>query len=141
VRSLEKEIQIEWGHCDPARVVFNPRYFEWIDAADMQLVTSCFDAVQDTANPRFAGIPLLANKANFKAPARYGETIILHSRVVKVGAAVITMSHVFARDDMVLVECEETRAWTIADPDNEGELKAHPIPESVRARLVADVSL
>jgi hypothetical protein len=27
-----RERQVEWGDCDPARIVFNPRFFEWFDA-------------------------------------------------------------------------------------------------------------
>lgn len=27
-----RTIRIEWGDCDPAGIVFYPRYFEWFDA-------------------------------------------------------------------------------------------------------------
>jgi acyl-CoA thioesterase FadM len=27
-----RERRVEWGDCDPARIVFNPRFFEWFDA-------------------------------------------------------------------------------------------------------------
>ena len=28
---------VEWGDCDPAGIVFNPRCFEWFDAASAAL--------------------------------------------------------------------------------------------------------
>ena len=29
--SNTRRLTIEWGHCDPAGIVFNPRYFEFFD--------------------------------------------------------------------------------------------------------------
>ena len=29
--NLTRQVQIEWGHCDPAGIVFNSRFFEYFD--------------------------------------------------------------------------------------------------------------
>ncbi len=26
-----RERKIEWGDCDPAKIVYNPRFFDWFD--------------------------------------------------------------------------------------------------------------
>ena len=31
--SNTRKVRIEWGDCDPAGIIFNPRYFEIFDAA------------------------------------------------------------------------------------------------------------
>ena len=32
-----RTIRIQWGDCDPAGIVFYPRYFEWFDACTILL--------------------------------------------------------------------------------------------------------
>ena len=68
------EIEIEWGDCDPAGIVYYPNFFRWFNRGAHKL----FDAVglpfhelikdQDTV-----GVPLLDAKATFHAPVRFGE--------------------------------------------------------------------
>jgi acyl-CoA thioesterase FadM len=29
---VKRDIHIEWGHCDPARIVFNPNFFVWMES-------------------------------------------------------------------------------------------------------------
>ena len=28
-----RTLTVEWGHCDPANIVFYPNYFSWFDAS------------------------------------------------------------------------------------------------------------
>lgn len=134
--TTEQEIFVEWGHCDPARVVFNPTYFEWIDAADMRLLSVALpDLRSRLGSEEFAGIPLVSNKSKFHSPGRYGDTIQLRSEITQVGAATIALRHEFRRDDELLVECTEMRVWTCRDPDSADSFKAQPIPDDVRDAL------
>ena len=32
-----RTIRVQWGDCDPAGIVFYPRYFEWFDACTILL--------------------------------------------------------------------------------------------------------
>jgi len=34
------EFDVSWGDCDPARIVFYPRYFQWIDARSHKLMAA-----------------------------------------------------------------------------------------------------
>ena len=31
--TTRRPVLIEWGDCDPARIVYNPRFFDWFDNA------------------------------------------------------------------------------------------------------------
>lgn len=139
MRKVVQDIYIEWGHCDPAKVVFNPRYFEWIDAAAMHLL---LEAVPDIHSgieaTHFAGIPLVANECKFRSPARFNDTLQLTSEVTQVGAAKINLRHQFSRGEVLLVECNETRVWTIRDPDSVDQFKAAAIPKDIRSALSSD---
>ncbi len=43
-----RTIRIEWGDCDPAGIVFYPRYFEWFDACS----TGLFEAAGFLGSPQ-----------------------------------------------------------------------------------------
>lgn len=136
---LVQDIYIGWGHCDPAKVVFNPRYFEWVDAAAMRLFLETVPDIHSSAESTgFAGIPLVSNECKFRAPARFNDTLQLVSEITQVGAAKITLRHRFNRNEELLVECSETRVWTVRDPDSAGQFKAAAIPDDIRKALPAN---
>ncbi len=136
---LSQEIHVEWGHCDPAKVVFNPRYAEWADAAAMRLLLEAVPDIHSSyACSNFAGIPLVSSEYTFRAPGEFNDTLAPASEVVHGGAAKITLRHEFFRGEERLVECKKVRAWTVRDPDADDRFKAHPIPDFVRAVLSAD---
>ena len=66
------QFNIEWGHCDPAGIVFNGRFFEFFDWGTWTL----FAAALDTKPPDLAaafgilGLPLVDSGARFLAPAQ-----------------------------------------------------------------------
>jgi acyl-CoA thioesterase FadM len=49
-----RERQVEWGDCDPARIVFNPRFFEWFDAQTALIFETAWPAeARSPAKARF----------------------------------------------------------------------------------------
>ena len=73
-----RERLIEWGDCDPARIVFNPRYFEWFDGCTAHVFASAgFPKESLFERYGFAGWPLVETRAEFLKPCRFGETVII----------------------------------------------------------------
>ena len=78
-----RQFTIEWGHCDPAGIVFNSRFFEFFDWGTWML----FEAALGVKPPDLAGafgiigIPLVDAGARFIAPARFGDVVELTSQV------------------------------------------------------------
>ena len=72
-----RRFTIEWGHCDPAGIVFNGRFFEFFDWGTWSL----FEAALGVKAPDLAatfgilGIPLVDAGARFLAPARFGDVV------------------------------------------------------------------
>ena len=61
-----QEIYVEWGHCDPARIVFNPNFYKWIDAAQDKLFITAYPDLHSLHKKiGFAGMPLVANESKF----------------------------------------------------------------------------
>ena len=67
-----RKVRIEWGDCDPAGIIFYPRYFEIFDASTSAL----FERALGMTKIRylkafdFAGYPLVRTRARFLRPTR-----------------------------------------------------------------------
>ena len=79
----KRQFVVEWGHCDPAGIVFNPRFFEYFDWGTWSLFEAALGVKphEFTATYGIMGIPLVDAGAKFVGPARFGDTIELTSWV------------------------------------------------------------
>jgi 4-hydroxybenzoyl-CoA thioesterase len=135
--SHSRAVQIEWGHCDPAGIVFNPRYFEYFDWSTALLFERALGMTKPEMLKAYgaAGIPLVDTRAKFLLPCRYGETIEIVSAFVRLGRSSFDVAHrVLSRGELA-VEGHETRVWTARAADDPARLKAAPIPADIVARI------
>jgi 4-hydroxybenzoyl-CoA thioesterase len=129
-------IRIEWGDCDPAGIVYFPRYFEYFD--------TCTNALFEHAGlfkPHMlksygiAGIPVVDMKARFMTPSRFGEDVAVESSIAKWGKSSFVVQHRLMKSDLLAVECFETRVW-VAHPDGDAEqFEPQAIPEEVKKKF------
>jgi 4-hydroxybenzoyl-CoA thioesterase len=134
---------VEWGDCDPAGIVFNPRYFEWFDAATAALFARALGMTKAAMVRRYdiVGIPLVDTRATFLVPCAYGDEVRIESTVAEFRRSSFDVRHRLLRDDGTLaVEGFETRVWVGRAPDRPGGIKAQPIPEEVTARFATPSS-
>ncbi|MEQ8442181.1 MAG: thioesterase family protein [Alphaproteobacteria bacterium] len=86
--AFETDQTILFQHCDPAGIVFYPRYFEMLNAAverwfDVGLGVS-FAALH---TDRRRGIPCVSLQTRFAAPSRLGEALKVRIAVEKLGGS------------------------------------------------------
>lgn len=83
---------IRFQHCDPAGIVFYPRYAEMINAT----VEDWFDHIgigfAEIHGPMNAAIPVVSLKIDFKRPTRLGERLILTLAIEHLGATSIRLA-------------------------------------------------
>jgi 4-hydroxybenzoyl-CoA thioesterase len=127
-----KEIQIEWGDCDPFGIVFFPRYFEYFDACTNALFYRALGIkkAKMLQQYRIAGIPLVQASCNFFLPSSFGDVVHVESRVTKWGASSFAVQHKLFRGDTLAVEGIEKRVWTVRLPDS-SKPKGQAIPREV----------
>ena len=135
--SNARELTVEWGHCDPAGIVFNPRFFEFFDWSTALLVEAALGLSKPAMIAAYdlVGIPLVDTRARFLAPARFGETVEIASTITEIGRSSFSVSHRLTKGDTLCVEGEEKRVWAGRDPADPSRLKGKPIPDEVRGRL------
>ncbi len=140
---LTREIRIEWGHCDPARIVYNPNYYHWMEGGllDLFLVAGSDMAPIMKNDENFRGTPLVRGDAVFKAPARLGDLIVHHIAISRWGSTSFDVAHHFTLGDTTLLEASQTRVWARAHPEDPNGIIAVEIPENVRTALSQDISI
>ena len=125
-------VNVLFGDCDPAGIVFFPNFSRWMDAASLHFFMQCgvppWRELQKTTG--IIGTPLLEIHTKFFLPATYGETIEVHTTVEEWRAKVLIQHHRIVRGDDLICEGRETRAFVVRQPD--GRLKAIPVPEDIK---------
>jgi len=129
------EVEVMFGDCDPAGIVFFPNFSKWMDASSLNFFVKCgvppWRELQKTTG--IIGTPLLEIHTKFFRPATYGERLQIHTSVTEWREKVLIHKHLVKRGDDLLCEGEETRAFCMRDPANPDRIKAIPIPPDIRA--------
>jgi 4-hydroxybenzoyl-CoA thioesterase len=136
---ITRRLTIEWGHCDPAGIVFNPRFFEYFDWSTALLVATALAldnprALMATYN--VVGTPLVDTKATFTKPSRFGDDVEIVSRFATVGRSSFEIEHRLYNAGDLAIEVREKRVWTGRDPDT-GRLRGVAMPPDVVERFNA----
>jgi 4-hydroxybenzoyl-CoA thioesterase len=131
-----KTIRVEWGDCDPAGIVYYPRYFAYFDNCTAAL----FEAVglpkqQMLKIYGIVGIPLVDVRARFIAPSRFGDDVVVESSVLKWNRSSFEIQHRLFRGDALAVEGSETRVWAARSEDDADKIEGRPVPAEVMARF------
>jgi 4-hydroxybenzoyl-CoA thioesterase len=131
-----RKLTVEWGHCDPAGIVFNPRFFEFFDWSTALLIRAALgvDKADMLSAYGVAGIPLVDSRATFMRPSRYGEEIEIISNVTAVGRSSFEIAHKLFNANELAVEAYEKRVWTVRNAET-GLLKSRAMPEDVARKL------
>ena len=135
-----RRTRIEWCDCDPAGIIFYPRYFDMFDTATTVLIEHALGMkkAEYLRAYGFAGHPPVETRARFRKPTRFGDEVAIETALVDCGRDSFRLEHRLSKDGAVAVEAAETRVWLVRDQENPACLKPQPIPAEVRARLVSD---
>ena len=131
-----RSVRIEWCDCDPAGIIFYPRYFDIFDASTAHLFEAALRMTKHqmfSALP-FSGFPLVRTHARFLKPTRFGDDVVVESTIT-FGRSSFDVEHRLSLKDEVCAECSEKRVWVIRDAD--GRFKSHPVPDDVLAKFRA----
>ncbi len=93
-------VVVGWGHCDPAGIVYFPRFFEMFhEAMEAWFSNALSLPYQDVIVRRKVGFPAVHTEADFAAPSVFGDHIVVQLRVEKLGRKSITFAYRVQADD------------------------------------------
>ena len=129
--------RIEWCDCDPAGIIFYPRYFEIFDTSTTALIERVLGMNKFAYLKAydFAGHPVVETRARFRQPTRFGDDISIETKLVECGESTLKLEHRISKGGALAVEGFETRVWAKRDAGDPWRIKKQPIPAEVVARL------
>jgi 4-hydroxybenzoyl-CoA thioesterase len=130
--SYHRTIPVEFNHCDPAGIVFYPRYFEMTNS-----VTENFFA--DVVGRSYArmtmhdgnGVPAARIEADFRAPSRLGDRLDFTLDVTGLGRSSVTLAIAARNAGALRIEARLILVWVTP------EGQPAPWPDDMRARMQA----
>ncbi len=128
--TYRRVIPVEFNHCDPAGIVFYPRYFEMTNS----VVENFFAEVVGYSFRRISleegrGVPTVRIEIDFRAPSRLGDRVEFALDVAALSSRSVTFRITGRGDDGVRLTGRFTLVWVEKDG------RAAPWPEEIRARL------
>ena len=127
---------VNFSDCDPARIAFYPRLFEWFDRGTEMMfrhVGLDWEAMMDIDG--WIGVPLLEAKAAFKRPCRFGDVVEISSSVREWRGKTFIVDHRISKAGETAAEGYELRIWTVKDPSRPDGMRAEPVPAAIMARF------
>ena len=125
-------VQVDWGDCDPAGIVFYPNFYRWMDRGFWLLFESR-SLTLEALKGRFGvfGGPLVDTSATFVSPARMGDKLTVTSCIDDWSRKSFRLRHEFTCKDKEIASGLETRVWGVKKAD--GAIRAGIIPDEVKA--------
>ena len=137
----QKHLLVEWGHCDPAGIVFYPQYLAWFDDCATALFTNAGMPTRTLFKHHgIVGVPLVDVRARFLMPSTFNDELLAESSVMEFRKSSFIIRHQFFKVGALAVEGFETRVWAGLDPMNPERMKSRPLPAEVIERLSAGSS-
>ena len=140
---MSKEIvyqqRVEFGDCDPARIVWFPNFFRWIDAASRHFFIECGVPTWTETEKTLGviGTPLVDTHARFIKTATYGDTLQIRVSIAEWRGKSFVQRYRVTRDSQqapggadMIMECDEVRIF--AAHREGGGIRALPIPPEIR---------
>lgn len=137
-----RNVRIEWGDCDPAGIVFYPRYFAMFNHSTELTVEAALGLNKQDLfkSPDFGGIPAIETRARFLIPTRYCDDVVIETSITEVRRTSFRLQHRLLKGGALAVEGFEARVWVVRDPDKPGRFRSQPIPQHIVAHLRGETS-
>ncbi len=133
VHRFERPLTIRFSHCDPAGIVFYPRYFEMFNDLVEEWVSDGLGIpYAELLGARRTGLPTVSLECGFSAISRMGEQVTLGLTVQHVGRSSIRLALGCRRGDEQRVQLQQVLVTTSLDTH-----RAVAIPDDLRQAMLA----
>jgi 4-hydroxybenzoyl-CoA thioesterase len=131
--------RIEWSDCDPAGIVFYPRYFAMFDTSTTRLFEKALGmtAAQIFRHYDVIGYPLVDARGRFHIPIAFSDDVTIETKVAVFRRSSFDMQHRLLKGGQLAVEGFETRVWVGEHPDDPARMKSQPIPQEIIEKFSA----
>jgi len=136
MKSITSEFIVEWGHCDPAGIVFYPNFFFFFDSGAWNLFIGAGLELKILRERYGAtGFPVVDTRAEFRHPCRQMDKLTLTTTMEAIHSKTFIMTHDLYNGGVLAARGKEVRILGMAHPDDPERLKAGAIPKDLAARF------
>ena len=129
-----RDIRIEFNHCDPAGIVFYPRYFEMTNSVAENFFREVAGQSYAAMMAAHQGVPTARLEADFHAPSRLGEVLDWQMTVTRLGGSSLAATLEARCDGQVRVTVRLVLVFVAAEG---ARPTPRPWPAPVRAQISA----
>ena len=133
---LSVRVQVGWGDCDPAGIVFYPHFYAWMDTVSHVLAREMGIARESMLPPGsdLLGFPVVGTQAQYLSPARMDDLLEVRTWVARVGRTSLSLRHEIVRieadgSETPIAHGREDRVFVVQGPDG---LRARELTPSMR---------
>lgn len=128
--SYRRRVPVEFNHCDPAGIVFYPRYFEMLNST----IENFFADVLAYSFARIhveehCAVPTAHIDATFSAPSRLGDILDFVLEIEEVGRSSVRLVQRVGAGGQDRLQCTSTLVWVGRDG------RAAPWPDVIRMKM------
>ena len=130
---LRTQRKIEFADTDMGGIVHFSRFMIFMETAEHEFLEAIGTSVDLVLDGRKIGWPRVSVSCQYESPARFGETLQIHVRVLRKGARSLTYGIDFSRDGQAIASGEVTSVCCELVPGQ--PVRSIPIPDSIRERI------
>ena len=129
--AFETQIQVRFGHVDPAGIVYFPRIFDYLhDVFEELWEEHVGKRYYHLLLQRKVGFPLVHADVDFKVPLHFGDRPIVRVTCFRLGRSSLGLRYVIRKADVICADARLTTACVNTDT-----METLPIPDEFRARF------
>ncbi len=128
-----RDIRVEFSHCDPAGIVFFPRFFEMLNSQVENFFREALGyPFEQMMFVDKHSVPTVHFEIDFRAPARLGELLRFILAVRRIGKSSVDLAHTaYGPDGTLRLEATQRLVWV--GPNG----RPQRWPETLRTRFAA----
>ena len=130
-----RELTVAWGEADPFGLVYYPMMFTWFNEAEHDLLRQLGFSANRLIKENRTAFVMGDIRFRFLGPASFGDRVLTTIHLAKLGTASLhwDCTAVHANTGAPITEGRAVRVHSQFQDD--GSLKALPIPDDIRAAL------
>ena len=127
--------KVYFQHCDPAGIVFYPRYFEMISTAVEEWFAERIGVPFETLHGSIGAVPTVSITIEFTAPSRHGDILEFRIRPTRIGRSSVDLAIEARCGTEKRLSLIQTLVFT-----GKGADRSKSWPESVQARISQELN-
>lgn len=130
--SYRRSVRVALGDVDSAQVIYFPAVYRWHEYNLSDWLAANFRPLREILASGF-GAPVVSSSAQYPAPLRQDDTVILESWTADIGRTSFSFKTTILNGGLVAAIVETRHVWVKLSPD--GGFKAVPFPPDLATAL------